>query len=215
MKVFVTAIFLFAMVTIAYGQSEPVEACSSAGFALTRGQTPKVAEVAAKGSAQAWLACNSPRGCVSIHVDTGSPVQIYRVQGPWTCGYEEDSHGGGPVWFRTIDLRPVSYNLHPPLTAWLGTWSGGEDRVIIRKSQDGSHLFVRGNATWHGLGDDEHFGSLRGEITPHGNHAEFAEGGCKVDMTLLGKFILANDNGQCGGMNVRFGGFWKRAGLQH
>ena len=30
-------------------------------------------------------------------------------------------------------------------------------------------------------------------------------------VALIGKYILANDNNMCGGMNVRFWGIWKRA----
>jgi hypothetical protein len=34
---------------------------------------------------------------------------------------------------------------------------------------------------------------------------------CVVDMTLIGTYIVARDNGKCGGMNVRFGGIWQKA----
>lgn len=213
MKKFAVAILLFAVVWSARAQSKPVGACqfAFAGFALAPGQEPKVAEVATKGSAKAWLACDSPKGCIAMHVDSGAPMQIYQVRGPWTCGYEEDSHGGGPLWFRTSDLRVIPYSLHPSPAAWQATWTGGEDRVVIRLSKDQKSLRLRGSATWKGNGDDEHLGDLSGEVTPHGNHAHFVSGGCEVDMTLAGKFILASDNEGCGGLNARFQGWWKRA----
>jgi hypothetical protein len=70
----------------------------------------------------------------------------------------------------------------------------------------------------------EHFGDTKGHqrtpkdtkgnAIPSGNHLHFVEDGpnsCTIDLTLLGKFILASDNQLCGGMNARFQGFWKRA----
>jgi hypothetical protein len=35
---------------------------------------------------------------------------------------------------------------------------------------------------------------------------------CIVDLTLIGKHLVANDNARCGGFNVRFWGIWNRAG---
>lgn len=150
-----------------------------------------------------------------MRVEPGSPVLVYTVEGPWTCGYSADRHGAGPAWFRSADLRPVAYDLHPPLAAWIGTWIGGEDRVVITLSSNGTAaLHLRGNATWHGNAGVEHFGDTQGDATPSGNYLHFVEEGpnsCTIDLTLLGSFILASDNQMCGGMNARFQGFWRRS----
>jgi hypothetical protein len=148
-----------------------------------------------------------------VPVQAGSPVLIYRVRDEWTCSYYEDGRGAGPVWFRSTDLRPIRYDLNPPSAAWVGVWTNGSNRVRIAPEKAGG-LRVTGKATWHGLKGVEHYGDLDGSASPSGNRLHLAPDGpdgCVVDMTLLGKFILANDNDGCGGMNVRFQGFWRRS----
>jgi hypothetical protein len=193
-------------------QSKPAGACPFQDFDTDSKHNPEIAEVATNGQARTWMACDSPKGCVSLPVETGSPVQIYYARGEWTCGYFADSHGAGPVWFHSTDLQLIHYALTPPLPAWAGTWAGGEDHVRIIAVKNELHL--RGNAIWHGTKGVEHLGEINGNATPDGNHLHFAPdgpNGCMVDLVLLGKFILASDNNLCGGLNARFQGFWKRA----
>jgi hypothetical protein len=102
------------------------------------------------------------------------------------------------------------------LKAWLGTWKGGEDRVVIGLSKVPGKLSLKGTAHWHGARGVVHYGEFSGQVEPDGNHLHFAEGrpfawGCVVDLTLFGEYIVADDNQGCGGMNVRFIGIWKRA----
>ena len=194
-------------------QSLPTGACLFDGFNNDPQRNAQLAEVATKTAAVTWMACDSPKGCISLRVDPGSPVLIYTTNGPWTCGYSADRHGAGPAWFRSSDLRLVNYSLNPPIDAWDGTWTGGEDRVVITPVKHGNALHFKGNATWHGINGVEHFGHIEGEASPTGNHLHFEEAGpntCTIDLTLAGKFILASDNELCGGMNVSFQGFWKR-----
>jgi hypothetical protein len=158
--------------------------------------------------------CDSPRGCSSLRFDPGSPVLISTTDGPWTCGYSVDRHSGGSAWFRSAELHLVKYQLNPPIDAWDGTWTGGEDRVVITSSKQGKALHLEGNATWHGFNEVEHFGSTEGDAIPTGNYLHFAEGGpdsCAIELTLAGKFIIASDNMLCGALNARFRGIWKRA----
>jgi hypothetical protein len=195
-------------------QTRPTGACSFRDFDTNPQHNPQIAEVATKTPATTWMACDSPKGCISLRVDPGSPVLIYTTDGPWTCGYSADRHGAGPAWFRSSDLRLVKYELNPPISAWTGTWTGGEDRVVIAPAKNGHALHLKGRATWHGANGVEHFGGTEGDATPVGNHLHFVEGGpdsCTMDLTLVGKFILASDNQLCGAINARFQGFWKRS----
>jgi hypothetical protein len=194
-------------------QTKPAGACSFDGFDAAFTANPRIAEVTAKASILAWDECASPKGCMSLSIEAGSPVLIYNVQDEWTCGYTEDSHGGGPVWFRSAELRPVAYARDSPLTAWVGWWTGGDDRVRIDPSKGGASLHLQGNATWHGVGRVEHYGNIEGDALPDGNHLHFSPNGpaqCTVDLELFGKFIVAKDNGLCGALNARFWGFWRR-----
>lgn len=196
-------------------QNRPAEDCAFAyaGFATTTGQKVQIAEVAKRAAIQ-LEECGSPKGCVEAPVAWGTPVQIYRQQGDWTCGYVSGRAGAGPAWIRNDALRVISYDEHPPLKAWVGTWTGGEDRVRIGTGRLPETLHLVGDAEWRGK-STAHFGDTKGNASPQGNHMHFVEnepGSCTIDMTLLDRYILASDNQACGALNARFQGIWKRTG---
>ena len=148
-----------------------------------------------------------------MNLDSRSPVVVYRVDGDWICGYFSNRQGAAPGWVLGSDVHLISFDQNPPLRAWIGAWAGGEDRVRIQTSNAPGKLGIQGSASWHGSGDVVHTGEFSGEIAPDGNHVHFMQGdteSCTIDLTLFGKYILANDNDRCGGMNVRFWGVWER-----
>lgn len=197
------------------GQDKPAGRCApDSGFATTLGQRVQIAEVKRPAAVQLEQ-CGSEKGCIVSPTALGTPVLIYRELGEWTCGYISGRNGAGPAWIRSDALDIVPYDARPPLNAWVGTWTGGEDRVVIRAGSLAGILHVVGNAEWHGMGDDVHFGDLEGAASPVGNHLHFVQNGpnsCTLEMTLLNRYILASDNGLCGALNVRFQGIWKRTG---
>ena len=110
--------------------------------------------------------------------------------------------------------REVPADAAPPLDAWLGTWANGRGRIRIAASNPPGKLHLAGDAEWHGVGGVVHTGDFEGDAAPTGNHLHFVEDGadsCTVDLTLIGKYLVADDNDRCGGMNVRFWGVWKRS----
>jgi hypothetical protein len=200
-------------VPVCAGQGAPRELCSSDDS----GTTPKLAEIAAAQPTTAYYFCSPGTDCLSATLAPGDPILVWKVEGDWTCGYHEDRHGAAPVWVRSKDIRPLHFDPSPPLDAWLGTWEGGEGHIWIQKSKAPGRLELDGVAQWHGLGDVVHLGNFAGEVSPNGNHVHFVEsfaGSCTVDLTLIGKYLVVDDNSACGGMNVRFSGLWKRVG-QH
>lgn len=139
---------------------------------------------------------------------------VYRAAGEWSCGYLQRSDGAGPTWLLSKDLQPVKVDPQPSLSAWAGNWAGGEDQVAIQTGKKAGTLQVKGSAEWHGGGDNVHFGQVEGTASPTGNHLEIIESAdsCQVELTLMGRYIVASDNNKCGGMNVQFGGIWKQRG---
>jgi hypothetical protein len=206
-------VLILVSVPVCGAEIKPTEACRfpDDGWATPPGQKLLIAEVAKRATELAF--CESEKGCVAYSAAPGTPVLIYRESGDWTCGYFWAN--GGPGWIRRDELHVVSYNPQPPLKAWEGIWTGGEDRVSIRAGEEPGTLRLKGSAQWHGGSGNVHFGGTNGTATPDGNRMHFAESGpdgCIIDMTLLGRYIVASDNDHCGGMNVRFEGIWKRTG---
>jgi hypothetical protein len=202
-------------VRVSSAQTRPTEACKFAGdgFATSLNQNVQIAEVRGRFRTQ-LEECDSPKGCIGAPVAQGTPVQIYRREGAWTCGYVSGRDGAGPAWIRTDALSIVHYSDHPSLSAWTGRWAGDEDHVSIRLADMPGALHLAGSAVWHG-GYTSHLGDTKGMATPIANHLHFVEGGpgsCSIDLTLLNRYILAEDNQACGGLNARFQGIWKRIG---
>jgi hypothetical protein len=209
-------VLILACAPVCSAQDKPTGDCSVpyAGFAATPEPKVQIAEVASQAAVKLAF-CDSEKGCFVSRPALGTPVLIYREQGVWTCGYFSSRDGAGPAWIRSESLRVVPYDARPPLKAWAGTWVGGEDRVLIRTGRLPGSLHLVGGATWQGQGGNAHFGDMKGDASPVGNHLRFVQNGpdsCTIDMTLLNRYILANDNQLCGGLNARFQGIWKRTG---
>jgi hypothetical protein len=192
----------------AAAQDRPQTMCAFDGFE----GTPKLEETTK--STVAYFGCRTAKDCVPGKLAEGDVVNVYRAEGDWTCAYLTQRDGAGPGWVRTRDIREVPADPAPPLDAWFGTWANGRGRIRIAATKNARKLQLEGQAEWHGIGDVVHTGEFSGEAAPEGNRLHFVENGagsCTVDLTLIGKYLLANDNNLCGGMNVRFWGVWKRS----
>ncbi len=190
----------------AVAQNLPSSSCDFPGFE----GNPNLAEVASVRSTTGYFGCSSAGNCLPTQLQPGNAILVDRVGGDWTCGYLSQSEGAGPGRVRSRDLRAVPFNPDPALDAWVGTWKGGEESVSIQKSKLSGELKLNGDASWHGRVGVVH----TGDAAPNANHLHFVEaetGSCTVDLTLIGDYIVANDNGACGGANVRFGGILRRA----
>jgi hypothetical protein len=184
-------------------QTKPAENCSFpySSLATAPDQSAQLAEVAVR-TAVKLEECGSKNGCIVSSAPRGTPILVYRTQGEWTCGYFSSPDGAGPAWIYSNALRVVPYDVHPKLKAWVGTWTDGADHVLIRLASTPGALYIVGNAEWHGKGDNAHFGDTKGDASPTGSDLHFVQNGpnsCTIDMTLLSRYILANDNELSGG----------------
>jgi len=191
-------------------QDRPKTLCEFDGFSAN----PILAEVVAAKPTAGYYGCSSAKDCLAVKLAPGDPVVVFHAEPDWTCGYLSQAKGAGPGWVRSTDIRPVNFDAAPPLDAWVGTWVNGDDRIRIQTSKAPGKVELKGEAVWHGRTKDAvNTGDFAGEAAPVGNHLHFVESGadsCTVDLTLIGKYLVANDNNLCGGQNVRFWGVWKR-----
>lgn len=201
------AILCAAAISRGAAGQPPASACGFDGFDVNA----KLAEVARPTTA--YYACDAGKKCLPMPLKAGDTAVITRVESGWTCGYLSSRKGSAPGWISSGDLRVIEAEPNPPLSAWLGTWVQGENRITIERSRQAGKLSLDGEAYWRGGHDNVHEGAIAGEVTPTGSHVHYEEGGaesCIVDLALSGKYLLANDNNKCGGMNVRFWGVWRR-----
>jgi hypothetical protein len=127
-----------------------------------------------------YFGCGSAKDCLPAKLAAGDTVAPYHADGDWTCAYLQEHDGAGPGWVKSRDIREVPTDPAPPLDAWLGTWSNGRGRIRIEASKPAGKLHLAGDAE-----------------------------SCTVELTLIGKYLVANDINRCGGMNV--GQLWRLA----
>jgi len=119
---------------------------------------------------------------------------------------------------------------HPSIQKWDGTWRRDPEAEIVVKS-GGDEVKVSGNATW-GAGDPQrvkrggvHVGELEGTSRPRGRvlalgydpdrsvfspNGDAEQDGCAAKLELYGRYLIVEDNGRCGGVNVSFNGVYVR-----
>ena len=110
---------------------------------------------------------------------------------------------------------------------WLGTWSRNAEAEITITKGEGGKLVIAGYATYGGHDPGRvargaiNVGELEGEAMPKGNRVFFGDGysgeksphdfgECQARLQLFGRYLVVEDSGGCGGMNVRFNGVYVR-----
>jgi len=134
--------------------------------------------------------------------------------GPFVCAYFPRSGSAG--WLPSSALQSFEPELAPPLKAWAGRWRHGDN--TIRLSVRGGQLASEGHAYWPGAHPTleeapggPHYGDMSGLARPSGSSVAYEDrGGCSVRLKLVGRYLVATDNGACGGANVRFDGVYLR-----
>lgn len=188
--------------------SAPCDVPGDAPLALVTGSKP----------AELW---NPYAPAVKFSVPAGNPVGVGKQDGDWTC---VSHYGSGYGWMLSSRLRAITPDLHPPVSAWTGTWTplgvkkqprDAITKLVISPGAAPESLKVQGEAYWFGAvvhGERVmHDGAVEGEGRAHENRLHVAEGGCEVNLALIGGFLNAQDNRECGGMNVTFTGVWEKA----
>ena len=145
------------------------------------------------------------------YVVPGDQVLVSRQYGSWVCSWYQPRKGHETVgWLPAESLSIYEPDARPGLAEWLGLWNYYDNTLNVRRGGKTGFLTVKGDALWRGLGDNVHVGAVAAEAQPQGNELILVEEECRVVLKLVGDFLLASDNSECGGANVRFNGVYKR-----
>ena len=150
------------------------------------------------------------------YIVPGNEVIVSRVYKSFACSWYIPAKGIGTTgWIPLADLEISEVNKKPPIRSWLGDWEFADNSISFTENKLAGYLNVTGEAYWHGLGDNVHIGELDGREMPVGNIINFGsadtdEYACKATIRLIGNFLVVDDNSNCGGMNVRFNGVYRR-----
>jgi hypothetical protein len=93
-------------------------------------------------------------------------------------------------------------------------WAQGENKITVLACWPYAPavLTFDAKAYWHSPRNNViQTGHIYVRARPFRNRVQLTDQGCKIDLTLMGNYLLASDNNLCGGINVRFRGLWKRS----
>ena len=143
----------------------------------------------------------------------GDEVLTSRTFGDWVCAWYQPARGSETVgWLPADRLAVAEPHARPPLASWLGAWGFYDNSLRLSRGRKPGELRVAGDATWVGVNPgNAHVGEVRGEAAPSGNVLEVGgDDDCRLKLRLVGSYLVASDNKQCGGVNVTFDGVYRR-----
>lgn len=165
---------------------------------------------------------NTPACREAVYAVPSELVITGRPSGAFVCVYVPRRQGGDIAgWIQSSRLAPVRIPAAPPLSDWVGHWVSGRNTIDL--IQDGDALGANGHAAWPHVfplprpkSGGPHYAKFSARTQPSGNRVDFKNGAennqtlCEVSLVLAGQFLVASDNGLCGGMNVSFTGVYRR-----
>jgi hypothetical protein len=145
----------------------------------------------------------------------GNEILVGKRTADWACVWYQGRKHEFVSWVprKNVVLLPAP-PLHP-VRDWVGLWSDGLSTIRLSPSKEGGKLRISSSLRWDGGVDPAgerrmNVGGMTGTIDLHGVKATGAEGDCQVTLARIGQYLLADDNGDCGGMNVRHTGMYFR-----
>lgn len=141
-------------------------------------------------------------------------VIISKLREGFACAYYPPSDTAGWIKLDRIVFVPADNNPEPD--DWIGDWHGRGDNMLTITHEGRARLAIEGMAFWPSREPtgrySVHVGELSGRLHHLGPRGRYDDSNlCEVNFTLLGDYLLADDNNRCGGMNVSFTGLYQRA----
>jgi hypothetical protein len=160
----------------------------------------------------------------------GDEVLVGAADGPYVCAsFKSDAFVQTTGWLprAALQLTPPEA---PSVRQWDGKWRADADTEIVVKSH-GNEVMVSGTASWGGSDPERvksgavHTGEIDGKGKPQGHILAIgydpdksgfpppeaaAPDVCAARLNLYGRYLMVEDNGKCGGLNVSFTGLYVR-----
>jgi hypothetical protein len=183
-----------------------------------------------KGAPECPSAANACR--LQTYLVPGDEVLTSATADPYVCTrFKSQKFIESIGWLPRAALELIAVGANPPVQNWEGRWRRDREAEIVIKSQ-GEDVAIAGNATWGGSDPERvkrgaiNTGELEGSFRPRGQllaigydpgRSEFppaedaAPDICAAKLELYGRYLIVEDNGKCGGLNVSFNGLYVRA----
>ncbi len=212
------ALLLMALSAPAFAQTEdnPANWCRGGPF-TDGGVEYKLARAVGRKGARVYFhgddeGCPSPKCRLKSYVIPGDELLVSRSFGDWLCAWYQPAKGPETVgWIMAHELSVSEPDRNPPPARWEGEWEYYENGLSIKREARTGRLNVSGNASWRGANPGQvNVGAFEAKGVPEGAVMQLGDDTCRVTLHLVGQYLLAGDNKQCGGFNVTFDGVYRR-----
>jgi hypothetical protein len=170
-----------------------------------------------------WKGCPENSSCISKgYLIPGDEIIVGKQEEGWVCAWYFGKKREFVGWLPLHSIKFVAHNTNPSLQEWIGTWKPNHNwsKIKIKMAKQSGYVSVSGNAVWKGGRNTAgyeivHTGEFDGMAKPKGQSliikTDDDKYACVVKMTLVEKYLVISDNGNCGGMNVRFNEVLRRS----
>lgn len=161
--------------------------------------------------------CPAGKNCrTRSYLVNGDTVITGRKWSGFVCAWYTSPKGGVKVgWLTESDVEFPNLLFDGSENAWVGEWRYHSNVIRIERTKTAGEFRITGDALWKGMGDNIHIGELNGTAGLKDGKIEYSDGSsefdCKatLDLAYTG-YLLVKDNANCGGMNVRFSGIYRK-----
>jgi hypothetical protein len=184
------------------------------------------------GPGQRTPACPSAASACRLraYVVPGDEVLVDAIDSPFACAFFKAEGGTETRGFLPRASLELASPQPAPARQWNGKWQRDrEAQIVITSHQD--EVEIAGEAMWGSYDPQRmrrgavHVGELSGKGRPRGqtlaigydpDRSDFppakdqAPDACAVKLELFGRYLVVEDNGGCGGLNVSFTGTYVR-----
>ncbi len=162
--------------------------------------------------------CPNNKNCrLKSYLINDDEVIVSRKFGNFACAWFQTKKGAETVgWIPLEKLEFINSVQSAGKSAWTGKWKFYDSDINIAATGKADVYKITGSAFWQGLRKDNvHIGELDGEAKLVETILKYGEGSgdefdCKVTMRLIGDYLIASDNNNCGGVNVSFSGVYRK-----
>lgn len=143
------------------------------------------------------------------HAFPGETVIISKVLRGLACAMSPHDEISG--WINTRHLALYRIETAPPVEAWVGAWASDHGRQLEFFGRFGE-LYARGRSgrTSGAERSAAPDGQIDGSVSVAGYGGKYRSVRCEASFTLLGDFLIASDNGKCGGAANGFSAVYRR-----
>jgi len=158
----------------------------------------------------------APSAWQKSFVVRGDKVLVSVDQAGSSCAWHFERFHEEVGWLPTerLKLEPVKM---PAPQAWIGTWAPIQGGATIQIRRRNGVFESWGSTRWYGArvamyGGEHvvHVGSFNGQGVIDKDAMTLSDNACIVKMQLVASDLVVTDNAACGGVNVSFGGVYKK-----